>query len=489
MKVPKTEKPDSAPTSPIGHQRKDILLVTINAKWIHPALSLRLLKANLGILQDRCSILEFALRQPMEEKIAPILEARPAILALSVSIWNHRATLELLDALAACPLPEGWSKPCIIMGGPEIANLDPLTPLALRADWIIRGEGELSFAGLCTAILSGRPFCPAPEIASVCGKIVESTPVDLPTINTGYALYDAMDLAKKLTYVESSRGCPFGCEFCLSSLDRRVRDFPLEAFFQDMEILIHRGCSKFKFLDRSINIDPGRAEKILAFFLEHLPPGGFVHFEMVPTLFPSGLRELLEKFPSGSLRIEIGIQTLNPAVARRIGRASNPDLELETIAWLGRHTKAIVHADLIAGLPGEDLDSFARGFDLLHGAGPEEIQLGILKKLPGTSIGRHDQSCGMVYSDEPPYEVISTGFIGKAELDSVKNFARFWDLIVNRGHFEDLVPLIAPAREGTFFRFMHLAAELQVFFGKNWGIDRSRLREKLQSVISEEISR
>ncbi|QQO10075.1 B12-binding domain-containing radical SAM protein [Breznakiella homolactica] len=468
----------------------DIVLAAINAKWIHPSLALRLLKANLRELEDRTEILEFALRQPLDEKVLPILSASPKILGLSVYIWNHRATLELLEALAAAWEAEGRERPLIVLGGPEAAYLSADSGLAAAADWIFRGEGEHGFRDLCRSFLGGPEksgasgksagFALSPHIKAIDGKFIETHPADPASADPGYRLYTGEDLARKLTYVEASRGCPFGCEFCLSSLDRSVRDFPLDGFLTEMDGLIRRGGRSFKFLDRTFNLDTDRARRVMEFFLDRLTPGMFVHFEMVPSRFPRELRELLTRFPAGSLRLEVGIQTFNPETARAIGRPSSPELELENFEFLRNNTAAIVHADLIAGLPGEDFVSFAEGFDRLWMVRPTEIQLGILKLLPGTPLARHTVPFGMVYSPEPPYEVIETAALPRKDLDRIKNFARFWELIVNRGHFEDLGSRLFPEGRRIFGDFMNLSDRLLARFGKNWGIDRAALRAALE---------
>lgn len=470
----------------------DIVLATINAKWIHPSLALRLLKANLGPLAERSRILEFALRQPLAEKVVPILEEAPRLLALSVYIWNHEATLALLEALerqwAGADGVSGRAgvsppRPVIVLGGPEVAYLPEDAPLVTKADWIVRGEGEQVFRALSEHLLLGEPLEHLETYGNVSGKWVTAKPLDLTEIASPYHLYTDEDIEKKLIYVEASRGCPFGCEFCLSSLDRRVREFPLDHFLQNMDQLFSRGVRAFKFLDRTFNLDYNRAEQILRFFLERINPPGYVHFEMVPSRFPDRLRVLLQEFPAGTLRLEVGIQTFTPEVARRIGRPSNPEKEQEALRFLREKTHAIVHADLIAGLPGETLESFAKSFNLLWAVRPTEIQLGILKKLPGTPIARHDGPFAMQYDQKPPYEVLETGSFSRTELEDVKNFARFWELIINRGHFDDLIPHLVPERGDAFGTFMDLSRYLKQHFGKNWGIDRSALRQALENWI------
>jgi radical SAM superfamily enzyme YgiQ (UPF0313 family) len=462
-----------------------ILLATINAKWIHPSLALRLLKANLGRLEDRCVILEFALRQPLKEKIGPLLAAKPRILGLSVSIWNHAATLELLEALEEAWRAGAAAKPFIILGGPEVSFLPEGAEIFRHADTVIRGEGELVFRETCESLLAGgRP-----------GKFMAAPPVDLAAIDPAYRLYTGEDIQNKLIYVEASRGCPFGCEFCLSAVKRpsepAVRYFPLEPFLANMEILIRRGVRTFKFLDRTFNLDIDRARRILEFFLARLSPGQCVHFEMVPSRFPPELVEVLARFPPGALRLEIGFQTFNPETAALISRPGHPAEELAALEKIRRETAALVHADLIAGLPGEDLASFGRGFDLLWQAlstpaarpGPPaaaEIQLGILKCLPGAPISRHNAAYGMVYAPAPPYEVRETAALPVIDLGRIKNFARFWELVVNRGVFPDLGPALFPAGEPVFRPFLELSDRLFSRFGRNWGIDRNRLRQALE---------
>jgi hypothetical protein len=513
-----------------------ILLATINAKWVHPSLALRLLKANLGELEACCDILEFALRQPLQEKLKPILAAAPRILGISVSIWNHKATIELLKALnaewdrksaggmdsgagngSADGMDGAAARPIIVLGGPELSYLPPGSEIFSHADWVIRGEGELAFRELCRLLLGKVESIPAPdnissmlaETATVKGKFIDALPVDLAAkaskasieaIDPGYRLYTAEDLNRKLVYVEASRGCPFGCEFCQSAIPGPpVREFPLDRFLEEMERLVARGGRGFKFLDRTFNLDIKRARSIMEFFLGKImaaapdtaPPTAapgpasakpplYVHFEMVPARFPAELREILTRFPAGSLRLEVGIQTFNTGTAALIGRPSDPEKELETLEFLRRETRAIVHADLIAGLPGEDMASFGRGFDRLWQARPTEIQLGILKLLPGAPIARHAAVYGMVYAPEPPYEVRETAALPAADLDRVKNFARFWELIVNRGVFPDLVRALFPEGQPVFSRFMALSDALLGRFGRNWGIDRPELRGAIE---------
>ena len=497
-----------------------ILLTTINAKWTHPSLALRLLKANLGTLASQAEILEFALRQPLEEKVSAILAAKPLLLGLSVSIWNHKASIELLEALEQnWSWGQGMGKPIVVLGGPEVSHLPPETEIFRYANYVIRGEGEESFRLLCETVFSESKENEMFNTEAFFINDGKAT-VDINKISSAYHLYTDEDISRKLIYVEASRGCPFTCDFCQGGLTA-MREFPLDTFLTEMDTLIQRVNTRsqdslvkrasagsklevlkkpqmiFKFLDRTFNLNMNRAKRIMEFFLER--PGTQVHFEMVPSRFPPELREVLCRFPPGSLRLELGIQTVNPEVKSRLRLSGDANKELETLAFLRDETNAIVHADLIAGLPGENYASFGAGFDsvwqVMSGASgiskaqgiaknPFEIQLGILKCLNGTPIYRHTEAFGMRYSTEPPYEVIETSALSASGLDRIKNFARFWELIVNRNPFPDLTPLIVPPGEKAFNRFMGISDTLLAKFGKNWGIAKSELRLVLESILN-----
>jgi radical SAM superfamily enzyme YgiQ (UPF0313 family) len=524
-----------------------IVLATVNAKWIHPSLALRLLKANLED-PDQCAIVELALRQPLAEKTAAILAESPRILGISVSVWNHGATVDLLGELeqlwriTADARSFGPRRPVIVLGGPEVTYLPKDADIFRFADFVIRGEGETAFAELCRSILRDKAAgCPdmngtaaghdslnVYSQVKISGKMnvphstfIDAVPVDPAVIKPGYSLYTAEDLQYKLIYVEASRDCPFACAFCQSAAEPAgftgtsegpparpaehagVREFPLEKFLADLETLLRR-CGKnsrgprtIKFLDRSFNSNISRALQILEYCLSKTRspdgayPGGLqFHFEMVPAVFPEELRKMLVRFPPESLRLEIGIQSFKPETCARINRASNPERELEVLHFLRTETNAVVHADLIAGLPGEDYASFGTGFDRLWSglsgargpaaAGTFEIQPGILKCLPGTPLRAMTES-GVFqaeYDSSAPYEVRATDSLSKADMDAVKNFARFWELIVNRRPFPELLPA---AGKPVFGRFMELSRRLLAHFGRNWGIPKEELRKALET--------
>ncbi len=288
-----------------------------------------------------------------------------------------------------------------------------------------------------------------------------------------------------MIYVEASRGCPYECEFCLSSLDVPVRQAAIDEFLAAMESLLARGVRQFKFVDRTFNLNLKTSRAILGFFLERYTPGLFLHFEMIPDRLPDALRDLIGRFPLGSLQFEVGIQTFNDDVAELISRRQDNAKVEENLRWLRDETGVHVHADLIVGLPGETTESFARGFDRLVALGPQEIQVGMLKRLRGTPIVRHNDRWGMIYSPAAPYEILQTGLIDYATMQRLRRFARYWDLVANSGNFVESAHLIWSAGL-PFESFMRFSDWLFAVGGKTNGIALKRLAQLLFEYLTRE---
>jgi hypothetical protein len=277
----------------------------------------------------------------------------------------------------------------------------------------------------------------------------------LTDIALPYAEFSDDDLAHRLLYVEASRGCPFKCEFCLSSLDKTAWAFEPERFLAALAVLYQRGARNFKFVDRTFNLKIDNSLTILAFFLERLSPDLFLHFEVIPDHLPERLKEMIARFPPGVLQFEVGIQTFNPDVQQIISRRQDNTKTCENLSWLVTHSHAHLHTDLIFGLPGETLASFAAGFDRLFALGPDEIQLGVLKRLRGTPIVRHTASYGMVYAADAPYTVVQTQDVDVPTMQRFIRLARYWDLIANSGRFPQTLPILlaGPSPFAAFLAF------------------------------------
>ena len=420
----------------------DIVLATLNAKYIHASFGLRCLRANLGELRARSALVEFTIQERPLDVAERILTLEPRIVALGVYVWNVVPTTELV-ALLKRLRPEL----VVILGGPEVSHEPEAQEIVRLADCTIRGEGERVLPEICRAVLAG---------GTVPAKVVAAPRPELGELALPYDEYTEDDIAHRLIYVEASRGCPFSCEFCLSSLDEVVRPYPLDPFLAAMERLLARGVRHFKFVDRTFNLNLATSRRILEFFLGRMAEIGvtsgevgtlaryaglFLHFEMVPDRLPAELRGLLVRFPAGSVQLEIGIQSFDPAVTAAIGRRQDLAKLEENFRYLREHTAAHVHADLIVGLPGELVDGFAAGFDRLVALGPQEIQVGMLKRLRGAPIARHDGPEAMVYSPVPPYEILSNRLIDFPTMQRLRRFARYWDLVGNSGNYVETLPL------------------------------------------------
>ncbi|MFM1978871.1 MAG: hypothetical protein RLZ68_136 [Pseudomonadota bacterium] len=435
-----------------------ILLVTLNAKYIHASLGLRYLLANMARhggadLRECTTLREFTIHRPAQEVVNAVLAELDAsghspsdtpvqIVGFGVYIWNVLQTTEVLRLLKA-------QRPHIkvVLGGPEVSHELEGQPIVQLADHVITGWGDVSFPQLCRALVHG----PRPLMKVIAGVQPPLDELDLP-----YLEYSDTDIAQRVLYVEASRGCPFKCEFCLSALDKTAWAFEQQAFLAEIDTLYQRGARSFKFVDRTFNLKIDASVRVLQFFLDRLaaqPQEPLqLHFEVVPDHLPERLQDMLVQFPAGVLQLEIGIQSFNPEVQQRISRRQDNATTSANIAWLVQHTQAHLHTDLIFGLPGETWHSFAQGFDALYALHPHEIQLGLLKRLRGTPLANRSKAgevaqYGMAYQSEPPYTVLHTDAVGAQEVQAFTRLARYWDLVANSGRFARALVLLLEGKD------------------------------------------
>lgn len=422
-----------------------ILLSTLNARYAHASLGLRYLLANMGDLQTGTRLQEFVIGTRTSEIVEKCLAHQPRIIGFGVYIWNVEETTKVVAMLKRVA-PDI----VIVLGGPEVSYEPNEQTIVQLADYLVTGWGDVTFPQLCKQILHG----PKPLM-----KIHAGTQPPLADITLPYNLYTDEDIAHRTLYVEASRGCPFKCEFCLSSLDKTAWPFDLDLFLSELEKLHARGARLFKFVDRTFNLNIKSSLKIMQFFLDKLAVNPddpvYAHFEVVPDHLPEALQDAIMRFPPGTLQFEIGIQSFNPDVQTLVSRKQDNEKAADNIHWLCAHSHAHLHVDLIAGLPGEDIASFARGFDRLVALQPHEIQFGILKRLRGTPIIRHTQTFGLVFDPHPPYAILATNCIDFQTMQRLVRFARYWDLIANSGRFAHTLPLIL--HDAPFGNFMALS--------------------------------
>jgi len=427
-----------------------IILTTLNSRYTHSSIGLRYIYANLKELQNDAEILEFSINDAIQTIAEKILIHMPDIIGIGTYIWNVTEVAELIHIIKKIS-----PNTTIILGGPEVSYV-PFRVNLDDADFFIQGEGEISFYELCK------------NLSNQNSKIIKPNTPNLKELKLPYEFYTDDDIKNRYIYVEVSRGCPFECEFCLSSMDERenryiyvevsrgcpfecefclssmderVRAFELDIVLAEFQKLWNRGARNFKFVDRTFNLNMKTANKILNFFLEKEPPY-FAHFEVIPDHFPDSIKEKIKQFPHGALQLEIGIQTLNLEIANNISRQLKLDKIKQNISFLENETEAHIHLDLIVGLPGESLESFGKNLDELVSLSSCEIQIGILKKLSGTNINRHDVEHGMVYSNIPPYDILKNNQLSFNDIQIMKRFARFWDLTYNSGNFKNSIKLV-----------------------------------------------
>lgn len=451
------------PEQQVASQSKDILLCTMNSTYQHSSFGLRYLYANLGQLQKDSTIIEWTIKENPRNCVEQILSLKPLIVGFGVYIWNTSETLEICSILKSVA-PEI----CIVLGGPEISYETESQALFKWADYIICGEAEFLFKDFCKNYLQGIK----PDL-----KILRGSLPDIKSLQLPYSLYTDDDIKNRVIYVEASRGCPYKCEYCLSSLDKQVRSFELDAFLKEIEVLMDRGARTFKFVDRTFNLSPTTSVRILEFFLAKIELGLFLHFEMVPDRLPQEIKDLIVQFPAGSLQFEVGIQTLNPEVAQNVSRKNDLTKVAENFQFICEKTHVHTHADLIVGLPGETIESFGLGFDRLAQMKPDEIQVGILKRLKGTPITRHEKTFAMVYQSFPPFQILSTSTMNYQTLQTMNRFAKFWDLYANSGEFKNFTQWIRLQEGSYFWNFMKVVEFLSQKYSETHSISLMSLAE------------
>ena len=434
-----------------------IVITSINAKYIHSSLAARYLLANLQRFAQLAEIMEFTSQERDIDIVEYILQAEPTVAVFSCHIWN----IELTDAVVRL-LKSIRPDIIVILGGPEVSYPNDFPEVTECADYVICGEGEFALPELLHNI----------EQRASSPHIISAPPVSLDHIELPFHLYTDQDISHRVIYVESSRGCAFGCEFCLSSLDTLVRYFEPSRIIAALDTLWQRGARQFKFIDRTIH--HSKAAPILEFFLERICPELFLHFEVVPDQLSQRLLDVLKQFPKGAVQLEAGVQTFNPDVSRRIGRKQNMDKTEQNIRKVVEETGVHIHADLVVGLPGETIESFAAGFDRLMATGVHEIQVGILKRLRGAPIDRHTAPFAIVYRQTAPYDILQSSQIPFLEMQRLKRFSRYFDLVVNSGNFKRTIPFLWENRS-PFFAFLGFADWLFKASNRTAGIALEKL--------------
>lgn len=448
-----------------------ILLTTANARYSHTSLGLRYLYANMQNLQSRTVLVEHTIKNDAKHIVDCWLSYHPKIIGIGMYIWN----VDLLSQ-AIFLLKKSHPHLYIVVGGPEV-SYDVSDELFKIVDYIIPLAGDLSFKRLCQDILDNNP----PKT-----KALPKDHIDLKELMLPYEFYTDKDIATRKMYVEASRGCVFKCQFCLSSLDTGIQAFDTRIFLSEIKKLYQRGARLFKFIDRTFNLDIKQAIAILSFFLEEFPEQDyFLHLEVIPDRIPSELKEYILRFKEGVVQFEVGIQTLDEEVSALIGRPENKTRALENLNYLRRNTNIHLHVDLLIGLPGATLDIFREDLNRLVAIGLQEIQIGILKYLKGTSIIKHADTHHMIYDSKPPYEIESTMDVPVEEMSQLKRFAKYWERYYNSGNFIRSMELLFQM-SNPFCEFFKFSAYAYTHLKKTYGISLDQYSETLYHYLVSE---
>ena len=387
-------------------KEKRILLVGLNAKYSHTALAVFSISAYLNKKGVPNDVAEYSVNDPYESVFYDILAKKPDVIGFSVYLWNVERVCRLAEDLKLA-LPDVK----IFLGGPEAGYRTSWEKDFPFADTVIAGEGEAAVYTYLTGEESADSFPDLPF------------PYQFP-LQKG-----------KTIYYEASRGCPYRCSYCISSLEKNLRFKPLEQVKEELRILIQAGATKIKMIDRTFNVNPD-AYEIMKFAIEEGGNTGF-HFEIKPELFSEDDFSLLETAPKGRIQFEAGLQSLNPETLSAIHRKNDCDVAFANLKRILQMGNIHLHLDLIAGLPFEDKESFIQGFNRVYEICPDMLQLGFLKMLHGTVIAKQAEEYEMKFSPYPPYQVISTKWLSAYDVMELKVAEEGLETFSNKGFFSD----------------------------------------------------
>lgn len=406
------------------------VLIGINSKYIHPALAIYQLAKNTtyDVITK-----EFTIKDQVNNIFNYIKEMNPNLVGFSVYIWNIQIVKDL-SLLIRENLPNTY----ILYGGPEVSYDADTYLLNNYADYIIYSEGEESFHLLLDALNNNRLLNDVPNLTYLNNNTVVTTSNILPDLSKiKLATVDVKDFEKRIVYLESSRGCPYCCSYCVASTSNKVRMFPLPYILDILKTLMEKKTKTIKFLDRTFNADTNYLTSILD-FIEGNNICTTFQFEIVVDRLTKELIEKIGNYQKSNLRFEIGIQSTNDVVNKSIRRHQNMNLVKKNVLLLNQYPHITLHVDLIAGLPYEDLKSFKNSFNETFGLFASELQLGFLKFLKGTHLMTMIKEHGYIYDQNPPYEIIQNKYMSKEELSEIHKVEATLEKFYNSGRFNNL---------------------------------------------------
>ena len=440
----------------------------MNSKYIHSSLAPWCLLSGIKEYYNTADakVIEGTINEPIEAVIERICSEKPFIIGISCYIWNIKSVFILGEKLKEI-LPDS----VIILGGPEVSyNAKEILQSLSWCDYVVSGEGEYPFAALCKAIIKNE----STDIPGVCFRKGKDFVISDPYIESKdppspYSDEYFAALNGRIAYLETSRGCPYSCAFCLSGRCGGVRFFDIERAKSEMLLLAKSGTQTIKLVDRTFNANKSRAKELWRFIIsEHgkgIPENVCFHFEIAGDILDDEAIEILNNAPKGSIQLEIGLQSFNERTLEYINRKTNTEKLRQNIIKLIAPRNIHIHIDLIAGLPFEDLESFESSFNIAYALYPDMLQLGFLKLLHGADMRELPEKYPCEFSKEPPYEVISTQWTNKAVLKELHCVEDALERLYNSGRFNITLGYLLSASGKTPF-------ELFDGFGK-WVSEKS----------------
>lgn len=431
------------------------LITTLNSKYIHKSLSLRLLYVATKEYHE-VDFKEYTIKEDLDTIANDIIEQKVQVVAFSVYIWNVDLIKILIDKLKKMD-----PQLVIVIGGPEVSYEIDYFLDNFKIDYLISGEGEVAFKELLDCLETQQPI----NIQGISRKdkrdYQQTKPVDLQYLETLESPYllkrDLADMDKRILYFETSRGCPYQCQYCLSSLEKGLRFFSLDYLKAQLSLLLDSGVKTIKLLDRSFNAKIAHALAILEFIFKHYRPGIQFQFEINGDVLDQRIIDYINDYaPRGLLRFEIGIQSTYEPTNEIVKRYQNFERLSEVIKQLQQNHKIDFHLDLIAGLPLENLERFGRSFDDVFAFYPKELQLGFLKLLRGTSLRKEAEKYGYVYDENPPYELLYSNDLSPEDIGKIHLAEEMLEKFWNSGKMPITMNTVIRTVASPFYFFLDL---------------------------------
>ncbi|NLL70947.1 MAG: B12-binding domain-containing radical SAM protein [Epulopiscium sp.] len=417
---------------------KDILLVALNAKFIHSSLALRSLRAYCSPYKDKISIAEYTINHHPDFILREIYKQKPKIIGFSCYIWNIEYVLSLVSVIKQI-----MPKTMIFLGGPEVSyDSEFWLREHKEVDFIIQGEGEETLYELIQYFYKEGKIKTLEEIKGICyrqgDKIYEGPsrfPLNLNTIPFVYDSNEFKELKNRIIYYESSRGCPYQCQYCLSSVEQGVRYLSLDRVFSDLQQFLNHKVKQVKFVDRTFNCNPDRALAIWKYLKEHDNGITNFHFEISADILKPSILDFLSTVRKKQFQFEIGVQSTHSTTIEYIRRKMDFKELSEVVKTIQAGHNIHQHLDLIAGLPGESYRRFQQSFNDVYDLQPEKLQLGFLKLLRGSGLRRDANKYGLIYQKKAPYEILSTAHLSYGDLLKLKMIEEMVEIYYNGGKF------------------------------------------------------